>query len=253
MADFNGAALPVRTFADADERLQTKLVDFTTPAQGATIDADGLLHIEVHGDNPAGADETLRLSELGSASVDGVYSVSDNSDPSNVGLVASVRAASPADTDQTQRLTAVTNGNKRLLDVSIHDEAGDIFSDTNPLPVYMAADPGTEVQSYDTQASLASGGTDNHDYAVASGIFELHQVYCSATGKGKYTVQWSSDGVAFTTLAVGFGTAANPNVDIKFARPYNRAGSGTALIRVIRQNNENQSQDVYSTIVGVLK
>lgn len=253
MADFNGAALPVRTFADADERLQTKLVDYTTPTQGATIDSNGQLYVQVHGDNPSGASEVLRLSELGSASVDGVYDATNNSDPSQVGLVACARAASPGDTDQTQRLTSVTNGNKRLLDMALHDEDGAAFSDANPLPVYMAADPGTEVHNYDTQASLASGGTDNHDYAVTTGVFELHQVWCGASGKGRYEVQWSSDGVAFNTLAVAFGTAASPNVDIKFARPYSLTGSGTALIRVIRRNNENQAQDVYTTIVGVLK
>lgn len=45
MADID-AGLPVRSVQDVDERLQTKLVDFTTPSQGAEIDTDGDLHVK---------------------------------------------------------------------------------------------------------------------------------------------------------------------------------------------------------------
>jgi len=38
------AGLPVRTEADADERLQAKLVDFLVPSQGVEIDANRDLH-----------------------------------------------------------------------------------------------------------------------------------------------------------------------------------------------------------------
>lgn len=252
MADYN-SSLPVRTEADADERLQSKIIDFNTPTQGMTVDSDGNAHVQVHGDNPSGGNEVLRLSELGHATVDGVYNGTNNTDPSQVGLVAHVRAASPADADQTQRLTAVTNGNKRLLDVAMHDEDGAAFSDSNPLPVYVAQDPGTEVHNYDTQSALAAAGSDNHDYAVASGAFELMQVEASASGKLKIEVQHTTDGLAYSTIAVGFNSTANPNISIKLEKPFRLAGGASAAIRVIRSNRDNQAQDVYSTIVGVLK
>lgn len=252
MADYD-SSLPVRTEADADDRLQSKLVDFTTPTQGMTVDAQGNAHVEVHGDNPSGGDEVLRLSELGSASVDGVYHATDNTDPSNVGMVAATRAASPADSDQVKRLTAITNSTVHALDISLHDEDGAAYSDANPLPVYMAPDPGAEVHDYDTQAALAANASDNHDYLVASGSFELGQVFASASGKLKIEVQSSVDGVAFVTVAVGFNSTATPNIDLTFPIPRILAGAAGARIRVIRTNRDNQAQDVYSTIVGILK
>jgi hypothetical protein len=40
MADYN-SSLPVRSEGDAHEKLQTKIVDYNTPAQGLAIDASG--------------------------------------------------------------------------------------------------------------------------------------------------------------------------------------------------------------------
>jgi len=99
----------------------------------AVVDTDGNLHIEVHGDNPSGIDEVLRLSELGAVILDGVYDASNNTDPGNVGLVGMSRSASPADSQQNLRLTAATDGSgdTRALDVSLHDEGGEPYSSTN--------------------------------------------------------------------------------------------------------------------------
>ena len=47
MSDYN-SSLPVRSEADVDERLQSKIVDFTNPAQGAEVDADSRLHTKAH-------------------------------------------------------------------------------------------------------------------------------------------------------------------------------------------------------------
>ncbi|NIQ16877.1 MAG: hypothetical protein GTO02_21590, partial [Candidatus Dadabacteria bacterium] len=47
MADQN-TSLPIRTEADADERVQSKIVDFTTPAQGMNVDSDGSAQVEIH-------------------------------------------------------------------------------------------------------------------------------------------------------------------------------------------------------------
>lgn len=135
----------------------------------------------------------------------------------------------------------------------ISDETGAPFSETNPLPVYLTDNPGTAVQNYNTAASIAAGATSNHDYAVPTGIFELLQVQATSSGKMKIEIQHSSDGVSFTTLTVGFNSPADPNIDTSLKAPYNLTGGASALIRVIRTNKDGQSQDLYSTIVGLLK
>lgn len=251
MADYP-SSLPVRSEADgADERLQSKLVDFTTPSQGMTIDAQGNAHVEVHGDDPAAADKVLRLSELGHATLDGVYDGTNNTDPSQTGLVVHTRNATPGDTHQVIRQTGISNGTVHAADIALHDATGAAFSETNPLPVYIAADPGTEIVNYDTQASLAANASDTHTYAVASGIFELKQVWAAASGKMKIEVVYY-DGVSPTTIAVGFNSTANPNISISFP-PYVVVGAAGKEIRVIRTNLDNQAQDVYSTVMGELK
>jgi hypothetical protein len=88
---------------------------------------------------------------------------------------------------------------------------------------------------------------------VPSGNFELMQVEASASGKLKIEVQHTTDGLAYSTLAVAFNSTATPNISIQLKKPFTLAGAASAAIRVIRTNRDNQAQDVYSTIVGVLK
>lgn len=45
MADIE-AGLPVRSKQDVDERLQSKIVDYTNPALGQTVDSDGDAHVK---------------------------------------------------------------------------------------------------------------------------------------------------------------------------------------------------------------
>lgn len=43
MADID-SSMPVKTESDVDEKLQSKIVDYTTPSQGMEVDADGDAH-----------------------------------------------------------------------------------------------------------------------------------------------------------------------------------------------------------------
>lgn len=254
MADQN-TGLPIRTEADGvDERVHVKIVDGTSPAVNQVrVDSDNNLHAEMHGDDPAGVDRVLRLSEIGALTPDGVYDASDNTKPGNVGLIASQRNAAPDDTTQTERLTSVTDsgGTKRLLDVSIHDEAGEPFSASNPLPVTVVDSEGDEVNNYNTAAAVAAAASSNHDYTVtAATTLKLSQIWAAASGKMKIEVQIET-GVAtgvFTTRFVGFNSTANTNILI----PVNENISVAAgvRVRVIRTNKDNQAQDLYSTISG---
>lgn len=251
MADYK-SSLPVASEVDADTRVQVKIVDATNPdTQQAVVDTNGLLGTKIHGNDPAAADHIVRTSELGNINADGFYHATDNTLPSSNGIVAFTRAASPAPTDQIKRITAISNGSVHALDMSLHDEDGAAFSDTNPLPVYVAQDPGTEVHDYNT-ATVASDATSNHSHAVsAATFFQLFQVIAGGSDRIKIEVQWTTDGSAFTTLFVAFSSSATPIIDITLKFPYKLTGSATSSIRVIRTNRANQSQDVYSTIVGL--
>lgn len=255
MSDYN-SGLPIRSEADGtDERVHSKIVGSPTGVSPATnqaaVDNDKNLHVESHGNDPAGVDRVIRVSELGAQTPDGVYDVANNTKPGNVGLIASTRTATPGDTTQTQRITSVTNSTKRLLDIAIHDESGAAFSESNPLPVTMVDSEGTEVNDYNTVAALAAAGTSNHDYTVtALKTLKLSQIWASASGKMKIEVQVET-GVAtgvFSTKFVGFNSTADANIQI----PVNENISVAAgvRVRIIRTNKDNQAQDLYTTISG---
>jgi len=250
MSDYN-SGLPVRTEADGtDERLHAKIVDGADPTKRMTVDSDLNAHVEVHGNNPTGGDEVLRLSEIGALTPDGVYDASNNTKPGNSGLIASTRNATPSDTTQTQRITSITNALKRLLDVSIHDEDGNAFSASNPLPVTSVDSEGVEVNDYGMD-TVAAGASATHDYTVtALKTLKLSQVWASASGKMKIEIKIETavaSGV-YTTKYVGFNSTANPNIDVPVKE--NITVAAGVRVRVIRSNLDKQSQDLYTTIGG---
>lgn len=250
MADYN-SSLPIRTEGDPQEKVQSKIVDFTNPSIGQIVDSDGNSHVEMHGNNPAGSDEVLRLSELGAITPDGVYDAVNNSKPGNVGLIASVRDANPSDTTQTQRLTSTTQGSKRLLDIALHDEDGNVFSASNPLPVTSVDSEGVEVNSFVTSASVAAGASVDADYTVSAGkTLKLSQIHVSASGKLKaeIKVETAAGSGTFATKFVKFNSTANPNIEASVYE--NIAVPAGAKVRVTITNRDTSPMDLYSTICG---
>lgn len=251
MADYN-SSLPVRSEADGtDERLHVKIVDGTTPAQRAIVDTDGNVHVEMHGNDPAGTDRPVRTSELGALTPDGVYNAADNTKPGNTGLIASTRDAAPSDTTQTERLTSITDsgGTVKALDISLHDEDGEAYSASNPLPVTISESEGTEVNDYNTAAAVAAAASSNHDYTPA-GDFTFTQFSAAASGKCKIQVQVETAVASntFTTKFVMFNSTAMPNMDKTLREPISVAAG--VRVRIVRTNLDNQPQDLYSTITG---
>lgn len=119
------------------------------------------------------------------------------------------------------------------------------------LNVVIQEDVGTEIVAYNTAAAVAAGATSNHDQVFASAS-KLYQILASASGKMKIEVQvetGSATGV-FNTRAVAFNSTASPNIDISLAK-YAEIPLG-ARVRIIRTNKDNQAQDLYSTIIGIL-
>lgn len=101
--------------------------------------------------------------------------------------------------------------------------------------------PGTDTNDYST-ATVAGAATSNHDY-TSTGNFNLTQIEASASGKLKIEVL-----VNAVTKFVCFNSTATPNISIKLDQPI--IATTGQVVRVIRTNRDNQSQDVYSTIIG---
>lgn len=103
-----------------------------------------------------------------------------------------------------------------------------------------------EIHDYNTAAAVAAGGTSNHDYTVTAGkTLLLRKILVAASGKFKAEIQ----NPVGTTKAVQFGTGASgANIELEFNPPIECAA--TTVVRVIRTNKDNQSQDLYSTIIG---
>lgn len=133
----------------------------------------------------------------------------------------------------------------------VHDGVDTLaINSDGSINVVPLEDPGTERVNYDTTAAVAGGASDNHDF-VFTNASKLFQVWASASGKLRIEVQIETGSATntFNTVGVGFNSTANPNIDFRLSK-YASIPAG-ARVRVIRQNNDNQAQDVYSTIVGL--
>lgn len=248
MSDFN-SSLPVRTETNGD--VASKIVDATTPSQGLAVESNGNAQVKVHGVDPAAVDRILLLSEEGFSNKNGVYNVATNTRPAHAGVIAHTRTASPVDAQLSNRITSITASTVHALDISLHDENGADFSDSNPLPVKIAESEGTIVQDYKDAAAIAAGASDNHDYTVtAAKTLILTQVEASASGKAKLALQIET-GVAtgvFNTFEVMFNSTATPNMQLRF-QDAKQVAAGVR-VRVVMTNRDNQAEDLYSTIIG---
>lgn len=150
-------------------------------------------------------------------------------------------------------ITSAVAGSTRPLDVALRDGSGNLYTASNPVPVQLSpGEAGTEVNNYNTVASVAALGTSNHDYTITTAkIFKGSKFWASASGKLKIEVQTSADGVTFNTKWVGFNSTATPNITIDLNQ-FTISDSGTgSKIRIIRTNEDKSAMDVYSTISGV--
>lgn len=257
MSDID-SSLPVRSEADgADARVQVKVVDYSSPGVSSNQMevSENLAHIRNFGQDPADAKKQLRLSEKGETAIDGTYDGSDNTNPSNIGIVAQERDETSDDARQTMKPTAkrgTVASDTVSLDVSLHDEDGEPYSSSNPMPVSIEESEGTEVQIPNTSGSVAAAASVNHDYTVTSlKTFVGDSIWASGSGKIKVELKVET-GVStgtFTTLKVGFNSTSNPNVEMPL-RKIMKVAAGIK-IRITITNRDLNAQDVYSTIEGV--
>lgn len=247
-------ALPVRTEGDLQEKIQSKIVDFTDPTKGAQVDSDKNLHVEIHGNTPSDTDKPVRLNEDGLIAINGEYNVTTNSIPSSVGLIGHLRDAAKSLVHQLKRISAIdssVDSGVTALDVAVRDENGNPFSASNPLPVTNVDSEGSEVNDFYNNPTVASGDTVYHQYTVtALKKLKLSQVFGSASGKMKLEVQVET-GLAtgiYDTKFVGFNSTATPNIEFNIKENIEVAAG--VKVRTAVTNRDNQPLDLYSTICG---
>jgi hypothetical protein len=100
----------------------------------------------------------------------------------------------------------------------------------------------TGVADYNTNAALASGGTNTHTYTAVSNFYFTG---VEASGSGKMKIEVVVNGV---TKFVQFNSTSTPNMTVQVREPLMITSGQT--VQVIRTNRDNQAQDVYSTILG---
>lgn len=260
MDDYN-SSLPVRTEADADQKVQVKIMDYADPdgvGKQMQVDADGNAHVELHGNDSGGTDRVVKLSESGNVALDGDYDGTTNTNPSSAGLILHDRVASPAIADQNFRPTGVQGtalNTVHAMDIALHDESGDAFSDANPLPVYLAQDPGAEQHNYYEKdiAVFTSGATVIQEHAVPTGVYELHQVLLSSAVRASAQIQYTTDNVTWNTIGVRRNSTSEPNFDMNLEVPFKLTGGANAKFRVQAKNRDKDASDLDITFVGILK
>lgn len=260
MSDFS-SSLPVRTEQDGD--VVVKIADSTTPSQHLKINPDGSINITDNAGSITVDATDLDIRDLDSTtdSVEVLQATHDNLNANaNIQVnntdVSNANPVPVSDAGGSLTVDATDLDIRDLTHVSDSVKLGDgveflAINTDGSINVVPLEDPGTEVVNYDTTAAVAAGATDNHDLVFATAS-RLYQVLATASGKLKVEVQIetaASSGV-FNTVAVRFNSTATPDCDMTLSK-YAVIPAG-ARVRVIRTNKDNQAQDVYSTIVGIL-
>lgn len=159
---------------------------------------------------------------------------SDKVDVSGSNVTATVSA-----TDLDIRNLSATQDNIRISDGTDNLE---INSDGSINVRINKVNGATSVSDYNTATSIASGASNTHTY-TSTGNFYLEQIEAAASGKLKIEIRLNG-----VTKFVKFNSTANPNISTKIEQPILATTGQT--VTVIRTNNDNQTQDVYSTIIG---
>lgn len=262
----NKRGLPIRTQEDPDLKVQVKNVDFTTPSQGQVVDVDGNAHVELHGNDNAGTDKVVALSEEGRVNGNGDYDVALNTKPSSSAPIMHDRkntAQTPTEADQNLRPTGVTydNGVDTTVvaqDMAMHDENGVPYSKSNPLSVAIEESKGIEIHDYlESIDVISNGGTAVHTYTVVSGkTFLLEQVLCDGSLAHSMTLEIGDGGATeiFAPKAKRFASEDNGNADVEFKKTLKVIGTanGTTVKVTVQNRDSHANVSIYTTIVGLL-
>lgn len=268
MADYN-SRLPIRTEANGDAVI--RLVDGTITSQFLTINADGSINITDNGGSITvdAVDLDIRNLTHVSDSVkigDGTDLLAVNADGSINSVVTAtdldirnlVFATDKVDVSGSAVTVSATDLDIRDLNPTqdevkarILDEAGNAFSEANPLPVTMVESEGAEVNNFDDAAAVAGNASSDHDYTVTAGktLMLTQFAWCSA-GRAKFELKVET-GVASGTFDTKFVTMTS-TAEPSGAQILKEAISVAAgvRVRITKTNRESSATDLYSTICG---
>ena len=177
-----------------------------------------------------------------SAAQDNV-AISDGTDQLEINADGSINSVVTATDLDIRDLNAATDS----VQANLFDEAGVAYSASNPLPVAVASDQeGDEICDYNTTAAVAASATTNHDYTVTAGkTFIGEEAYISAGGYFKADLLING-----STVFTGFGSPANPQV--RFPLEKICKANAAEVIRITIENCDDDPQDVYSTLLGLV-
>lgn len=245
---------PIRSEADgADEKVIVKIIDGQTGGSNQmTVDSDQNAHVEMHGNQPTtGTDIVLRLSEQGAVNPDGDYDASLNTKPASIGLIVHDRATTPSETDSNFRPTGVAgtvNDQVHAVDVALHDEAGNPYSDVNPMPVSIVDSEGSEINDYfESTAPVAKDGSDEHIFTAAA-ITKITQIELCSSVRTVFLIEFAPDGSTYTKHWTKINSTSNPNVSLMIKEVIELPIGGK--VKITRTNRDNQPATLYSTISG---
>lgn len=111
---------------------RTILVDALGNKIDSHRDSNGINRLAVDGQFSAEVDVQVDVD------VDGTYNPTTNPDPDNIGLIGHERSLTTGQAQQTQPITAKrgdVDTDTVSMDVSLHDQYGNAYIPTNPLPV----------------------------------------------------------------------------------------------------------------------
>lgn len=182
--------------------------------------------------------------------ISGVYDGVDNKEPSHSGLIAHTRAAVPSDTEQTKRVTAVTNGVAHSLDVSLHDHVGAAFGPSNPLYVNITnGATGSEVLEFHEYANILKDGVSDYSYSPASGqVLSLQKIHLTSSGRFKAVIAIGPTASEVMKVVL-FNSTATPNADYVFSLPQSVESGESVKITV--KNMDRDTMSIYVSIEGV--
>jgi len=283
MADYN-SSLPIRSEADVDERVQTKIVDATNPdTQQLAVNADGSINITDNGGSITidavdldirdldHAQDSVRLGDgtnLTNVNASGELQVRDDDantalsslygkfvDGNDIGDVTINNAAGAAAVNIQDGGNSITvdatdldirDLNASQDNVAISDGTDTLAVNTDGSINVNVVDSvaGNEVCDYQTSSSVAKNASVNHDYTVTGGT-TFSGEEAWISGSGKLKVELLVDGA---TKFVGFNSTSNPNIRIPLEKLL-KAGAAE-VVRMTITNRDNQPQDVYSTLLG---
>jgi len=245
-----------------DRRQLMVLTDATTESQRLGIDSDGELTVKINqtgSNNNVQNDETIADDAAFAVATSPVFpmgALADETAPDSVdeGDIGAPRMT--LDRKLLVRVVGSTDANRLEVTASgaVHTNLSEVngatHSETNPVfvQVVSTAVSGSEIHDYSV-ATVAKDATDNHDYTVANSTFLLKSVAVTASGAMKAEIQ-TGPVAGLATVAVIFTSPSNPFNQIFFDPPVEVPVASTGTVRVIRRNDDNQSQDLYSTIIG---